>query len=311
MIDHLKRRHFLLALSSVTILGLNKAGANDMPAQWNTIIEQTKALERAALKLGFTADWRQYAPPHFSIKPPAEESRILDVEKKIGRPLPSTLRHFFKACSSGIDIYWLLPGKMTDTTGYVDVTFTLVPPKPFSDDKNEPLINSGGFRIDLDEIVELCDARRNWIDSFRQEASKQTDEGGKAHYTVYANMMERGFPITTNGGGDIVAIDMESPGEELFMSFHDGSDEPAWIFGQNLLDHLDQQSRLGFIGFEIYILSLFENEKKNQQAITAFNNTYKDKEAVEEYELAAISAHVLDWASDNGKAWRNWLQLSD
>jgi hypothetical protein len=281
-----------------------------MPSQWDRIVEQTRLCQLASLKLNFTGDWRFYKPPHFKIKPPAEESRIARVEQQIGRPLPKTLRHFFKECSSGIDTHWLLPGHMSDTDGPIDLKYALVPPKPFSDEKNEPLINSGGLRIDLDEIAGLWAARQDWIASFREAAAEAQDEGGKAHYTVFANMMERGFPITTNGGGDIVAIDMESTGEELFMSFHDGADEPAWLCGQNLLDHLEQQSRLNFIGFEIYILDIFANEESGKAAFDRFNAGYKDRETVETYELAAMSGCVIDWTTENGKAWRAWLGLT-
>ncbi|NTF31162.1 SMI1/KNR4 family protein [Rhizobium skierniewicense] len=304
------RRGFMAGMSALGLSGASVAGSQTMPSQWDKIVEQTRLCQLASLKLNFTGDWRFYKPPHFKIKPPAEESRLVRVEQQIGRPLPKTLRHFFKECSSGIDTHWLLPGHMSDTGGLIDVKYNLVPPKPFSDEKNEPLINSGGVRIDLEEMPDLWAARNDWITSFRQSAAEAEDEGTKAHYTVYANMMERGFPITTNGGGDIVAIDMESPGEELFISFHDGSDEPAWLFGQSLLDHLDQQSRLNFLGFEIYILEIFANEQKSKAAFDRFNETYKDRQTVEKEGLAAMSGCVIDWTTENGKAWRAWLGLT-
>ncbi len=310
MFEPMGRRSFVAGLSALGFAGAGTARSDDAKTQWDRIIQQTSACQRASLKLKFTGDWRAYQPPRFEIKPPAEESRILRIEDEIGRPLPKTLRHFFKECSSGIDIQWLLPGHMSDTGGFIDVKYNLVPPRPFSDEKNEPLINGGSVRIDLEEIAGLWAVRNDWITSFRESAAEAEDESSKAHYTVYANMMEQGFPITTNAGGDIVAIDMASPGEELFISFHDGSDEPAWLFGQNLLDQLDQQSRLNFLGFEIYILEIFANEERSKAAFNRFNETYKDREIVEKQDLVQMSGCVIDWTSDNGKAWRAWLGLT-
>ncbi len=282
-----------------------------MHDQWKRILQQAAMFQQRALDMHFTSDWEdEPQPPRFTIKPPAEEDNIARVEQRIGSPLPSTLRQFFKECSSGINIVWFLPAKEVVENHLYTVVFSVVPPKPFSDENNDPLINKGTLRIDLEDIADLWEDRKGWISAFRKKASEKHDEREKAHYTIHANMAERSFPIARDGGGDVVAIDMDSPDQELFMNYHDGSDAPASLFGQNLLDHLEEQSLLGFIGFGSYGFLMFENDQKSSAARARFNARYKDRETIEKYGLGPIGACVIDWTSDNGKAWRAWLGLT-
>ncbi|WP_284776852.1 SMI1/KNR4 family protein [Agrobacterium sp. lyk4-40-TYG-31] len=282
-----------------------------MNDQWKRLVERVAMFEQRALEMSFTGDWEDEPKPvHFIIKPPAEEDDIARVEQRIGQSLPSSLRKFFKECSSGINIVWFLPAKIVVENHLYTVAFSIVPPKPFSDENNDPLINKGSVRVDLEDIAQLWEERESWITSFRKAATEKQDKREQAHYAIHANMAERSFPIARDGGGNVVAMDMESPDQELFMSFHDGSDEPASLFGQNLLDHLEEQSRLGFIGFGNYGFFMFENDQKSSAARARFNARYKDRETIEKYGLAPIGACVIDWTTDNGKAWREWLGLT-
>ncbi|MFD1701774.1 SMI1/KNR4 family protein [Methylopila henanensis] len=307
-----------------TLLGLGVAaaaaamGVIAFPAQpkrddaCKALIRDIRAFEDAGLARGFTSSWDAPSPIRFDVAPPASETEIARVEGLIGRRLPATLRAFFLTCSSALDVSWLLPGRREETAyGAVEVRYRLVPPPPFSDDKGSPLLNSGGIRLRLDALPGLWRERETWRASFLETARAQTDPGGRAHYEVYARFWERGFPIATNGGGDMVTIDMQDPRERLLLAFHDGSDEPGWLLGQPLAEHLSHQARLGFPGFEIYLLPLFQDERASAADEAEFQARYADRETVAAHQLAAVSATTIDAAGANGRAWREWVGVKD
>lgn len=290
------------------VVSLRPEGPRD--ERWLRIVRQTRDFEAAAARRGFNGGWDRPRPTTFEILRPAPETEVVRVEEQIGRTLPSSLRSFFLQCAAAIDVSWWLPGRpYTASWGGMEVRYDLVPPPPFSDERRSPRFNRGGISIRLDRVADLWTGRDMWRNMLLEEEA--TDDATRAHHEVFARFWERCFPIATNAGGDVVGIDMADPQERLFLAFHDRADLPGWLLGQDLLGHLDQQSRLGFPNFETDILPLFNNRAWSDETFRSFDAAYPDRETVRRFGLNPVGSVSIDSRGPNGLAWRSWVGLPD
>ncbi|MEQ1653754.1 MAG: hypothetical protein ABL897_14810, partial [Hyphomicrobium sp.] len=150
---------------------------------------------------------------------------------------------------------------------------------------------------------------REWIESFDSARDKETDERGRLHYQRYADFWRRGIPLTTGGGGDVIAADRDSEDGSILMLFHEGADEPGWFLERSLIDLMLDVSRLGFVGPDISELITFRADDRSPgPRAAAYAGKYGAEAAA--HNLAMPTSVMLSPDSMTGYIWRRWLGLT-
>ena len=188
------------------------------------------ALRRACEYRKATGRWAEGAgkPPRFEIAPPASERHVEAMEKKLGRPIPSSFRKVLLEYSAKVCIEWALPDGTTM-------------PEPFRH------IWSGECRWDLTTLSALETAHRDWIAECFKDPTNDYDR-------VWHNK----FPILEVGNGDMLGIDTSTPTQQpvVFLSHEGGSEHGYWL-GRDFEDYVDRLSLLGCVGSEDWQLAPF------------------------------------------------------
>ena len=269
------------------------------------------AFRAAAARLGLVRRPGEREPVLAECAPPAGETEVAAAEARIGRPMPATLRGFFLGTSGHLWIQWALPVTETRTAeGAVLGLLDLKPPPRFflhlkKYNTSEPLADRGEIRISLGEVVSNWHEWRGSLQDWRAPDPHDTPRGRDRtrHLLGY---LERGFPVMPLAGGDWLCIDTADPREPLALMSQTTEDVPGVLLGQDLLDHLDHQGRLGFPGLEIELLSVFRDKPASIALREAYAAPY-DLATVKRRRLHLPVASVTDADSEPGLAWRAWL----
>lgn len=162
-----------------------------------------------------------------SIKRPADEQQVANVESQLGQRLPPSLRQTFLHFSAGFEFHWFLPDDA-------------VP--PFSG------IFSGGFEeIALAWLVKLEENRQNWVENVFSDPEDLYD-------SVWYNKLA----VISVSNGDMIAIDLESADGFVTYLSHEGDERlHGKVLGVNFADFMERWSRLGCVGPEDWQLEPF------------------------------------------------------
>ncbi|MNE28508.1 hypothetical protein D3C80_1219510 [compost metagenome] len=236
------------------------------------------------------------------------------MEESIGESLPPALRQLYGTFSAAIDILWFMPGRDVHTPEGVRILeFDTLPPPPlqhelkifpWSSTTPQPVVIGGQVSFSLrDTASELASARamsKNFRDSATYYRDICPDEYLHLHYLLLAQWWERGFPLCTDGSGNVMAIDSEDEKGRLLWLQHDGVDLGGFI-EHDLMDFMLIQSRLGFPGFN-EIEPIFSGRTKEP-------GDREQRYLLEHPEAAQPFSRRLDDSSEAARVWRDWLGL--
>lgn len=125
------------------------------------------------------------------VAPRATETDIAQVERALGRQLPSSLRAFFAEGSSHVEVEWFLPRNREP---------------PFRG------IFSGNFQARLSTLTQLAESHADWI---RECFSNRADP--------YDAVWHDKLPVLEVGNGDFIAVyTAEDDGAVVYLSHDDG-----------------------------------------------------------------------------------------
>ncbi len=179
------------------------------------IDEWRQGIDRAALacrRVGGDVQRIDFAPP-------ASDAEVQQVEQRLGRPLPHSLRAFFIGHAATVDVAWFLPSG-------TEVPFL-------------PDIFCGSARIALQDMPELTQAYATWV----QECFANPDD-------PYDAVWHGKFPLLAVGNGDFLAIDLLSDNDNVVYISHDDGEGHGITLAGGVLDLLDRWTKLGCVGAE-------------------------------------------------------------
>lgn len=269
------------------------------------------AFRAAAARLGLVRRPGEREPVLAECGLPASEAEVAAVEDEIGRPLPATLRGFFLGSSAHLAAGWALPVTETrNAEGVVRGTLDLMPPPRFclhlkKYNTFEPLSDRGEIRISLGEVASNWHEWQAILRDWRAPDPHDTPRG-RDRTRHLLDYLERGFPVMQLADSEWLCIDTTDPRERLALMSQTTEEVPGVLLGQDLLDHLEHQGRLGFPGFEINLLSVFRDKPASIALREAYAAPY-DLATVKRRRLHLPVASVTDADSEPGLAWRAWL----
>jgi cell wall assembly regulator SMI1 len=198
--------------------------------------ERWRALRSVCEKHMATDRWAEgrSQPPRFRVGPPASEADLVAVERQLGLRLPSSFRRVLLGYAGSLDIAWQLPDDAVRPTEF-------------------RLIFAGGCRWDLLDLPRLQASYREWVTGCFSDAEDP-----------YDRVWHDKLAILTVGTGDMVAIDLATPGCEpvVFLS-HDGSEQHGYWLGRDFEDYVDRLSRLGCVGAEDWQWAPFVEDERS------------------------------------------------
>jgi cell wall assembly regulator SMI1 len=168
------------------------------------------------------------------VGPPADNGAIAEIEKRLGAPLPESLRQVIAQYSSSVDIAWQL--REGDKAP--------LPPEFRG-------IFAGEIRWDLAELPDLIAEHAEWV-------STCFNDPDDSYNAVWHNK----FPIMHVGTGDMIGIETgrSHTGAVVFLS-HDDGEGHGYILGTNFEDYIDRLSRIGGVGAEDWQWVRFTSSK--------------------------------------------------
>lgn len=167
------------------------------------------------------------------IEAPAIEKNLVTIERKLRRPLPSSLRDTFLNFSECFGFRWKLSSGVRLT-----------------DDVQLNQTWGGFFKINLKSLPTLADDLRVLIN----EREKFGDED-----LAYLLEIDRNaLPFYAIGNGDMLAIDLrEEDGNVIYLALDSGPEFHGMSLGCNFVDFMSKWSQLGCVGPEEWILEHF------------------------------------------------------
>lgn len=152
-----------------------------------------------------------------SVAPPASESEIEEVETRLGRRVPASLREFFLEHSAEVAVYWTLD-REPDVPGLGGII-------------------SGEVAWSLAALPELAAHHQKWIDVCFNDPADE-----------YHRVWHGKFAIQAVPNGDMFAIDLASQAV-VYLSCEDGEGH-GFLLGSDFIDFVDRWSALGLAGPE-------------------------------------------------------------
>ena len=188
--------------------------------QWST---RWSALREACVRHVASGRWLagRGEPPRFVVKPPADEKRILEIERCLGTRVPASLRSVLLEYSSAVDIQWQFPERTERPAAFREIF-------------------AGECRWDLETLPEIQKTLKGWVDGCFRDASNAYD-------AIWHNK----FAFHEVGNGDMLAIEQGLPGRQpvVYLSHDDGQGHGYWL-GADFEDFVDRHSKIGCVGAE-------------------------------------------------------------
>lgn len=170
----------------------------------------------------------------FSIKEPATEEQVIEIEKQLGYTIPEDFRKTLLEFSSHLYFYWNIYKKEKEIVELPDALIQIF---------------SGSLEFGLNSIIECEESRKGWIDCY-----KDYDE-------PYDQIFQNKLAFQDVGNGDLLAIDLNKAtyGNVVYLS-HDGSDLHGYVLANSFLEFLEEYSKLGCVGAEDWQWEVFTND---------------------------------------------------
>lgn len=179
-----------------------------------------------------TGRWKdgQRFPIQFEIMSPATESDVIEIEERIGLPIPHSFRKVLLSYSRAVSIEWELPDNQLKS---IPTVFRHV--------------SGGDCRWDLNAIPSLLETYREWLGVFTDPED------------YFDGPWQGKFPVLEVGNGDMIAVDISADDQQpvVYLS-HEGDDtiHGYWL-GVDFEDYIDRLSKLGCVGAEDWQLAPF------------------------------------------------------
>ncbi len=191
-----------------------------------------------------------------------------------------------------------------DDRGHVHVGVPLSPPPLLLlNGEPGPSIGGGQLAIASGAIVPRWRSLQVSNRAFEDAARGEGDERRRRFHALRREFWGRTFPFAGGGKSDLVGIDV-TDARQLLLS-GETADEPGFFLGQDLVGHLDQQARLGFIGLDLSSLLPFGDEMVGAAAVVSSLSPFED--AGRRDGLLTPSGVVVDADGVAGRRRRAWL----
>lgn len=278
------------------------------------IRQDVEAFRVAASRLGLVGPGPAHGPVAIELAPPASEEAIAAVEAEIGRRLPATLRDFFLRVTARLAVAWSLPITIVlDGLGQEHGRRDVVPPPRFcmrfEDDvigeAYEPVTSDGAITISLDEVARLW---RDWQEDLADWTAPDSAEtpARRRRSEHVAAWLRHGFPLMAISMGNWLCIDLANAREELAIMVFTIDTPPGALLGQNLIEHLGQQGRLGFPGLDTNLLLEFRDVEASRR-LWQTTTAALDVPALKRRRMHLPMPLVIDANGEAGSAWREWV----
>lgn len=304
------------AIGALTLTFACAASADDrtIAEKWDEVERNAAIFRGAAERLGLTGSWTRAAPIRLDFDPPATPDQIRRAERDLGKRLPDSLRSFFTEATAGVHILWLLPGEIeTLPGGSTTVRYRRLPPPPWqrpsgTNGHRQPVINGGVLSFSIDSLAGLSARARMWNRLFRREAATAGDVSHATHLQRYADFWDRSLPLSSEGSGGILAVDLEDPEGRLLYLRHEGDDIPGWFLDQTPIDFMVTQSRLGFPGIgESELLAIGDADAPLSATAAAYAEEHGEE--AEKHGLVMPRSLRIGTDAPGIDIWRAWLGL--
>ena len=170
------------------------------------------------------------------VQPAATQDEIEQLEKGLGKQLPSQLKELLTQFSKGVNLFYTIE---EDT------------PEEFSD------ISSGEFYYDLESILEINEDYDGWV-----EASVDEEANDLEAVEITKKIKDNKTVLFSVANGDLIVMDDLT--QEVLYFDHEGDTMHGKTLEKSLKEFLIKLSKIGFIGKEGWQFEVLYNFESNR-----------------------------------------------